>query len=120
MTVKVVKLSETEAVTLPKNSWVKKVLTGETVGAKKMSMGVSRFAPGLTTDLMTHEEEELAYVLKGKGKLRLKGGEEVTYQAGDGIYIPAGVAHSVVNDGDEDVEMVFGFSWPDYPPTKKE
>jgi quercetin dioxygenase-like cupin family protein len=119
MGVKIVKLSETEAITLPGNSWVKKLLTGETAGTEKCSLGVSRFTPGLVSDLMIHEEEELAYVLKGKGKLRLKNGQEVSYEAGDGIYIPAGVAHSVVNDGDEDVEMVFGFSWPDYPPTER-
>jgi quercetin dioxygenase-like cupin family protein len=83
-------------------------------------MGVSCFKPGLKTDLMVHEEEELAYVVQGKGKIALKDGGEVRYQAGDGIYIPAGVAHGVVNDGDEDVVMVAGFSWPEYPPTKKE
>ena len=97
------------------------MLTGETVGAEKMCMGVSKFSPGVATDMLVHEEEELAYVLKGKGKgiLRLQDGSDVTYEAGDGIYIPAGVAHSVVNEGDEDVEKVFGFSWPDYPPTRK-
>jgi len=119
MSIKIVKLSETEAIPLPNNSWSKKVLTGETVGAGKMCMGVSKFAPGVATDMLVHEEEELAYVLKGKGILRLQDGSDVTYEAGDGIYIPAGVAHSVVNEGDEDVEMVFGFSWPDYPPTRK-
>jgi quercetin dioxygenase-like cupin family protein len=83
-------------------------------------MGVSCFKPGLKTDLMVHEEEELAYVIEGKGKIGLKGGGKINYEAGDGIYIPAGVAHAVINDGDEDVVMVAGFSWPEYPPTRKE
>ena len=119
MKVKIAKLAQTEAINLPQESWSKKLLTGQTVGARKMCLGVSRFTPGTMTDMLTHDEEELAYVLKGKGKLRLADGE-VRYEAGDGIYIPAGLAHSVVNDGDEDVEMVFGFSYPDYPPTRKE
>ena len=118
MTVKISKLSQTEAISLPQNSWSKKLLTGETVGAQKSMLGVSRFTPGTVTAFLTHEEEELAYVMKGKGKIRLKN-EEVSYEAGDGIYIPPGLPHSVVNDGDEDVEMVFAFSWPDYPPTDK-
>jgi len=118
MTVKTAKLSETEAISLPRKSWSKKLLTGETVGAQKSMLGVSRFTPGTVTDFLTHEEEELAYVLKGKGKIRLKD-QVVSYEAGDGIYIPAGIPHSVVNDGDQDVDMVFVFSWPDYPPTEK-
>ena len=119
MSVKIAKLSETEAIPLPNDSWSKKVLTQETVGATKMCMGVSKFGPGVVTASLIHDEEELAYVLKGKGKLRMADGSEVAYEAGDGIYIPPGLAHSVVNDGEEDVEMVFGFSWPDYPPTRK-
>ncbi|MEW5722191.1 MAG: cupin domain-containing protein [Thermodesulfobacteriota bacterium] len=120
MSVKIAKLSETQAIPLPNDSWSKKVLTQETVGAKKMCLGVSKFRPGVVTAMLVHEEEELAYVLTGRGKLRLKDGTEVKYEAGDGLYIPAGVAHSVVNDGHEDVDMVFGFSWPDYPPTRKD
>ena len=118
MTIKIAKLSETEAISLPKNSWSKKLLTGQTVGARKSMLGVSRFTRGTVTAFLTHKEEELAYVLKGKGKIRLKD-QEVSYEPGDGIYIPPGIPHSVVNDGDEDVEMVFAFSWPDYPPTEK-
>ena len=120
MTVKISKLSEIDAISLPRDSWSKMILTKDSVGVQKLSMGVSCFKPGLKTDLMVHEEEEVAYVVQGKGKIALKDGGEVRYQAGDGIYIPAGVAHGVVNDGDEDVVMVAGFSWPEYPPTKKE
>jgi len=119
MTVKIAKQSEIEPTPLPKNSWVKKLLTEQTVGAKKMSLGVSKFRPGMVSEMMVHETEELVFVLKGKGKLNLPDGE-VRYEAGDGIYIPAEQPHSVVNDGDEDVEMVFGFAYPDYPPTRKE
>jgi quercetin dioxygenase-like cupin family protein len=120
MSVKISKLSETDAISLPAESWSKMVLTKDSVGVNKISMGVSCFKPGLKTDLMVHEEEELAYVLQGKGKIGLTDGGSIKYEAGDGIFIPAGVAHSVINDGDEDVVMVAGFSWPEYPPTHKE
>ena len=119
MNIKIAKLSDTEAIELPNASWSKKILTEETVGARKMCLGYSKFTPGTVTALLVHEQEELAYITKGKGKLRLADGSEISYVVGDGVYIPAGVPHSVVNDGEEDVEMVFGFSWPDYPPTQK-
>ncbi len=116
--VRIVKLDEVEAIPLPKESWSKKLLTQTTAGATKCMLGVSSFKPGTVTALLVHEEEELAYVLKGRGKIRLEDRDE-SYAAGEGIYIPPGVAHAVVNDGEEEVVMVFVFSFPDYPPTQK-
>ena len=48
--------------------------------------------------------------------LRLAGS---AFKAADGLFIPAGVWHAVVNTGDEDVAMVFGFPFPSYPPTER-
>jgi len=39
--------------------------------------------------------------------------------AGQALYTPASLWHTVVNDGDEDLVMVFSFPWPDYPPTER-
>jgi len=118
MTVRTVRLDTVEAIPLPRGSWSKKLLTRKTVGAKKCMLGISSFKPGTVTSLLVHEEEELAYVVKGRGKIRLTDCD-IPYAAGDGIYIPAGVPHAVVNDGQEEVIMVFTFSYPDYPPTQK-
>lgn len=118
MPVRIVKLDAVEAIPLPNQSWSKKLLTQATVGAKKCMLGVSSFKPGTVTALLIHEEEELAYVLKGNGKIRLED-RDIPYSAGEGIYIPPGIAHAVVNDGEEEVIMVFTFSYPDYPPTQK-
>ena len=60
MSIKIVKLSETEAIPLPNDSWSKKVLTAETVGAGKMCMGVSKFAPGVVTDMLIQGEGDPA------------------------------------------------------------
>jgi quercetin dioxygenase-like cupin family protein len=62
--------------------------------------------------------EEVAYVVSGDGELRLDG-ETVAFHRGDALHIPTGVWHAVVNTGDEDVIMVFGFPHPDYPPTDR-
>ena len=118
MSIRIIKLDAIEAIPLPKGSWSKKLLTQATVGAKKCMVGVSCFKPGTITSLLVHDEEELAYVVTGKGKIRLEEGD-IPYGAGEGIYIPPGIPHAVVNDGEEEVVMVFTFSYPDYPPTKK-
>ena len=50
--------------------------------------------------------------------LRITVGDEyVEYGPGSFVHIPAGVPHGVANPGPEDVIMIFGFSWPAYPPT---
>ena len=40
-------------------------------------------------------------------------------RAGQALHIPPGLWHAVANTGDEDVMMVFGFPYPDYPPTER-
>jgi quercetin dioxygenase-like cupin family protein len=65
-----------------------------------------------------HETEEVAYVVSGTGELRLDD-EAVAFREGDALHIPAGTWHAVVNNGDTDVIMVFGFPHPEYPPTER-
>jgi len=118
MSIRIINIDKIEAIPLPQGSWSKKLLTQETAGTKRCMLGVSSFKPSTITSTLIHDEEELAYVVKGKGKIRFKEGE-IPYEAGDGIYIPAGASHAVINDVEEEVLMVFAFSYPDYPPTKK-
>jgi quercetin dioxygenase-like cupin family protein len=117
MKVKVVTLPEGEKIDLGNNSWSCHLLTGKSVASKKIMLGVSTFAPGTDTPQKIHEEEELCYVIKGKGSITVNG-EEVSYSAPSAIYIPPGVPHGVRNSGDEDVVMVYVFSYPGYPPTR--
>ena len=106
-----------EPIVLPGGSWSRIVLSGSSVGSRT-AFGVSSFAPGTTTALMTHEAEELAYVVSGTGHLRMDA-DVVPYQAGMALYIPADVWHAVVNTGNEPVVMVFAFAHPEYPPTER-
>jgi quercetin dioxygenase-like cupin family protein len=94
------------------------VLTDKTLSGNGASLGYSVFTPGCVTAVVAHETEEVAYVLSGSGELRLDG-ESVPFAAGQGLHVPAGVWHAVANTGDEDVVMVFGFPYPDYPPTER-
>lgn len=117
--VTVVPLESADRIDLPGGSWSRMVVTDKTAGGNVASLGYSVFTPGTELPPVRHETEELAYVLAGRGELRLEDEPAVPFEAGDGIFIPARVWHAVVNTGDEDVVMVFGFPHPDYPPTER-
>jgi quercetin dioxygenase-like cupin family protein len=108
-----VNLVDVEPIELPQGSWSRMVAKGE-----RSSLGYSVFTPGTVLQPVCHETEEVAYVVSGTGELRLDDGA-VAFGEGDALRIPAGVWHAVVNTGDENVIMVFGFPYPDYPPTER-
>ena len=94
------------------------VLTRETAPGIVGSLGYSVFTPGTATSMVSHEVEEVAYVLAGEGEIRTDG-DSAPFRAGQALHIPPGLWHAVVNTGDEDVVMIFGFPHPDYPPTER-
>jgi quercetin dioxygenase-like cupin family protein len=111
--VTVVNLDDVEPIELPLGSWSRMVAKGN-----GSSLGYSVFTPGTELTPVRHEVEEVAYVVSGNGELRLDDGA-VGFRTGDALHIPAGVWHAVVNTGQDDVVMVFGFPHPDYPPTER-
>ena len=106
------------AIPLPNGSWSRMLLTRETAPGIASSLGYSVFTPGTVTDLVSHEVEEIAYVLTGHGELRTDG-DPVPFAADQALHIPPGLWHAVANTGDEDMVMVFGFAHPAYPPTER-
>lgn len=116
--VTVVSVRDVEPIELPQGSWSRMLVTEARVGGNASSLGYSVFTPGTGLAPVCHETEEVAYVVSGSGELRLDDGA-VEFATGDALHIPAGVWHAVVNTGDEDIVMVFGFPHPDYPPTER-
>jgi quercetin dioxygenase-like cupin family protein len=116
--VSVIGLDTVPDIDLPNGSFSRMLVTGERAEGATASLGYSVFRPGTELGSVAHETEEFAYVASGSGRLRLDD-EDVRFAAGDALHIPAGVWHAVINDGDEDVVMVFGFPHPDYPPTER-
>jgi len=94
------------------------VLTNATVRQITSSLGYSVFRPGAVLPMVSHDVEEVAFVVAGRGELRLDDGA-VPFGAGQALHIPPRVWHAVANTGDEDVVMVFGFPHPAYPPTER-
>ena len=70
--VRVVKLEAVDPIPLPKESWSKMVLTDKTIKGNTSSLGYSVFRPGTELGSVSHEVEEVAYVLAGSGELRLE------------------------------------------------
>ena len=94
------------------------LVTTQQVEGNQSSLGYSVFTPGTVLSPVRHQTEEIAYVVGGSGELRLDDGA-VPFAPGDALLIPAGTWHAVANTGDEDVVMVFGFPYPEYPPTER-
>jgi quercetin dioxygenase-like cupin family protein len=111
-------LDAVEPIELPQGSWSRMLVTDKRVDGNRASLGYSVFTPGTELNAVRHETEEVAYVVAGRGELRLDS-DPVSFGPGDALFIPSGVWHAVVNTGDEDVIMVFGFPHPDYPPTER-
>jgi quercetin dioxygenase-like cupin family protein len=116
--VRVVSLDEAPPIELPQDSWSRMLITRERADGNTSSLGYSVFTPGTVLGSVRHETEEVAYVVQGSGELQLEE-DFVAFKRGDALFIPAGVWHAVANTGDEDVVMVFGFPYPDYPPTER-
>ncbi|HZG77776.1 MAG TPA: cupin domain-containing protein [Paenibacillus sp.] len=53
-----------------------------------------------------HDVVEVIHITVGKVKLLLAHGEWKSYKAGDTFQVPAGVLHSVANDGDTPSEQI--------------
>ena len=116
--VRVVKLKAVKPIPLPNESWSKMVLTDKTIAGNTSSLGYSVFRPGTELMAVSHEVEEVAYVIAGSGELRLED-QVVLFEPHDALYIPPHTWHAVANTGENDVIMVFGFPYPDYPPTER-
>jgi quercetin dioxygenase-like cupin family protein len=59
------------------------------------------FDPGFVAPRHTHPGEEIIYVIEGTLEYRIEGQPTATVKAGDVLFVPAGVVHSVTNVGSD-------------------
>jgi quercetin dioxygenase-like cupin family protein len=116
--VAVVHLKETDPIELPNGSWSRMLVTTGKVQGNTSSLGYSVFTPGTVLSFVSHQTEEVAYVVEGSGELRLENGA-VPFAPGDALFIPPTTWHAVANTGAENVVMIFGFPYAEYPPTER-
>ncbi len=114
----VVSLADVQPVELAGGSWSRVLVSDQTVRTNVSALGYSVFKPGTRTADLSHEVEELAFVVSGCGTIHL-GATDVSVGAGQAVFIPARLWHTVLNSGAEDLVMVFSFPSPGYPPTER-
>ena len=114
----VISLEDVEPVELPMGSWSRLLVTENTVEGNSSTIGYSVFKAGLVAADLSHSVEELAFVVSGRGVIRLED-NQLEVHAGQALFVPARMWHTIVNDSNEDLLMVFSFPSPDYPPTQR-
>jgi quercetin dioxygenase-like cupin family protein len=113
-----VALGDVEPIPLAGGSWSRLLIHEKTVDGTHTTLGYSVFRAGSRTDDLSHETDELAYVVSGHGSLQLDD-KTLAVGEGDALFIPAGVWHTVAAGAAEDLTMVFTFPSPGYPPTER-
>ena len=85
------------------------------VHSQQFDFRTSRYPHGGYVEAHVHEvAEQVYYFLRGAGTAEC-GDETRTVGPGDVMYVPAGVRHSLVSTGTEDLEFVLATSPPDIP-----
>src|SRR5690349_8768412 len=86
---------------------IRTILSPATVGATSGFMGTLRLEPlEVVTEHWHPYSEEFLFCVQGLVTLRLNG-EERWLSANEGVLIPIGVRHRLVNDGPETAFLVF-------------
>lgn len=66
---------------------------------------IATVAPGQATTLHGHDEEETFIITKGTGRITI-GGESGDIVAGDVIYLPRNLEHTIKNTSTDDLEFI--------------
>jgi mannose-6-phosphate isomerase-like protein (cupin superfamily) len=98
------------------------MITDETCGSEQFSAGLFFVRPGGAGHADTHEGiEEVFYIIQGQANIEMDG-EDCHVKAGDVVFVPAGVAHKVINTGDEQyiAFWLIGAKYSDLPDIQEE
>jgi quercetin dioxygenase-like cupin family protein len=75
---------------------------GAKVPGKRMILGLAKKAPGTGSKMHKHNAEQFNYMLQGTATA-IVGDEEMIIKAGDVVYMPSDVPHTITAIGDEEV-----------------
>ena len=89
-----------------------RLISDQTCDARTLFAGMYWLAPGRQTIVDVHPtNEEVYYVVQGKGQLILDG-VEAPIEQGMAVHIPAGVKHQSINTGDVDLCYFYVYAPP--------
>lgn len=99
----IVNRDDTEPFITKDSSEIREILSPRNSIIKRQSLAEARLLPGRSTEEHYHPEaEEIYYILKGEGQMIIDG-EKCNVKRHDGIAIPPGAKHKIINTGDEDL-----------------
>ncbi len=98
----------------PKDQGCWKSLIDKQKGSRDLVLGMGWMKPGEVHLLHHHiDASEFYYILEGSATITIAD-EEVKAESGTAIYIPAGDKHRIVNDGERELVVLFGYSKPEW------
>lgn len=109
MNIKLIEKEKTEVKDFG-NGLTLSILLDKMEGAKNLDLGTVTIPPKSATAMHKRDFEEVIYMLKGEGKLKLEDGTEYTLKKGDCVLIPEGIMHCHANDTDEELEQLYIFA----------
>ncbi len=99
-----------EIASLPDGTPVDKVhirwLIDKNDGAQNYAMRMFEIEQGGSIPLHQHPEEHEMFILKGKGALLKKDGQEVEINEGDVIFVPSNEIHGYKNIGNDNLVFI--------------
>ncbi len=85
---------------------IREILAPRNSSLRNQSLAEAKVAPGRVTEEHYHQDaEEIYYILRGRGRMRLEG-KMREVKAGDGIAIPPGSRHQIENIGTGDLVLL--------------
>ena len=84
----------------------------ELVGSENMVAGLTIFEPGESSSRHNHPgSEEVDIMVRGTGDVVIDG-QRLPFQEGDWVFIPEGVFHQHVNNGNEPLWLIWMYTPP--------
>jgi mannose-6-phosphate isomerase-like protein (cupin superfamily) len=111
-----VKVVSADDIEFKKVDWgrTKELVAPQNLGSEKLKVKITEYLPGYVHKLHVHpEQEEVIYVLSGKGITQTQEGE-IKVGPGSVIYVPAGEPHKTWNPSKtEPLRVIVAKSPPD-------
>ncbi len=109
-----IKEQDVDSLQLPGRLW-KKLIGPDEGDCQNMIFGIVSFPPGSDPGTHKHEsEEEIIYVISGRGETRV-GGALFVLEPGVAVFTEPGIEHGVKTLGDEPLVLISVFSPPVKP-----
>jgi putative monooxygenase len=90
----------------------------ELVGSEHIVAGLTIFEPGESSSRHNHPgSEEVDIMVRGTGDV-VADGHRTPFGEGDWVFIPAGVFHQHINNGNEPLWLIWMYTPPGELPTK--